>query len=47
MEGFKKHSVFCLEKNLGKFQAIFPRNKVGEFKGNDVFLRANIQDVKR
>ncbi|DAZ93160.1 TPA: hypothetical protein N0F65_005510 [Lagenidium giganteum] len=45
-EGFRKHHVFCLERQLGQFECVHPRKVVGLFKGQPVFLRKNVQVLR-
>ncbi|KAK0535364.1 hypothetical protein OC842_002342 [Tilletia horrida] len=45
MANFKNHPVYALESQLKRNEAIFPRNRVGTFEGQDVFLRQDVVEV--
>ncbi|KAL9935733.1 hypothetical protein V8E36_005310 [Tilletia maclaganii] len=42
---FKNHPVYVLEAQLKRNEAIFPRNRVGTFENQDVFLRQDVVEV--
>lgn len=44
-EGFRRHPLYCLEKFISKYQIIYPRKAIGDFKGQPVFLRSCIREV--
>ncbi|KAE8191754.1 hypothetical protein A4X06_0g6431 [Tilletia controversa] len=45
MATFKNHPVYALESQLKRNEAVFPRNRVGTFQGQDVFLRQDVVEV--
>ncbi|KAE8211181.1 hypothetical protein CF327_g5045 [Tilletia walkeri] len=45
MATFKNHPVYALESQLKRNEAIFPRNRVGKFEGQDVYLRQDVVEV--
>ncbi|GLD92028.1 hypothetical protein PINS_up000561 [Pythium insidiosum] len=46
LEAFKKHHLYCLERHLTQSQCLHPRQVVGLFKGEPVFLRKHVQAVR-
>ncbi|OQS07046.1 DNA repair protein [Thraustotheca clavata] len=45
-EQFKNHPQYCLEKQIGVFQYLYPRKAVGLFKGIPVFSRKHVQILR-
>lgn len=43
---FRHHPIYCLEKFLGKFECLYPRQVVGAFKGKPYFLRSAVHALK-
>ncbi|KAK0554439.1 hypothetical protein OC845_000700 [Tilletia horrida] len=45
LAAFKGHPVYVLESQLKRNEALFPRNRVGTFENQDVFLRQDVVEV--
>ncbi|KAI9906266.1 hypothetical protein PsorP6_003330 [Peronosclerospora sorghi] len=46
VEGFRKHHLYCLEQHLGQLECLHPREVVGVFNGQFVFLREHVQPLQ-
>ncbi|KAL6065268.1 Transglutaminase-like [Balamuthia mandrillaris] len=49
LAGFKNHPLYCLEKHLLKYEALYPRGPdymIGEFKGWHVYPRSCVKMVR-
>lgn len=42
---YKSHPLYALERHLTRYQAIWPRDAVGSFNGEDVFPRSAVQEL--
>jgi hypothetical protein len=42
---YKSHPLYALERHLTRYQAIWPRETVGSFNGEEVFPRASVQEL--
>ena len=43
--GFQKHPLYCLEKQVGKYQAIYPPTIVTKFRDQNIYLRSNLHNL--
>src|SRR3990167_449778 len=43
--GFQKHPLFLLEKNVAKYQTVFPDEPIDNFRGQKVYLRSHLYDL--
>ncbi|CCI48302.1 unnamed protein product [Albugo candida] len=46
IEGFRRHHRYCLERHLGRLEVLYPRQVIGIFKGQRVYLRCHIQKLQ-
>ena len=43
--GYQKHPLYCLEKQVGKYQVIHPPGLVTKFKDQNVYLRSHLHNL--
>ncbi|EPQ51119.1 Rad4-domain-containing protein [Gloeophyllum trabeum ATCC 11539] len=46
MAGFKGHEVFVLERHLKQTETIYPLEEIGRFRGEPVYPRSNVVQLK-
>lgn len=46
MSGFKDHQLYVLERHLKQNEVIHPLTELGKFRGEPVYARANVHELK-
>ena len=45
LAAFQKHPLYCLTKNIGKYQEVYPKKAISKFRDQEVFLRSHLHDL--
>lgn len=46
MAGFKDHPLYVLQRHLHQNQVVYPEVEIGKFRGEPVYSRSNVVEVK-